>query len=124
MDLIYKEKTEVIIGILFEVYNCLGSGLKEKIYEQAIFEEVKRRNLKIKQQRVYPVLYKERELGVRRIDLLFDDNILIELKIGKRLSLKDFQQVNEYLKILKLELGLLALFSQNEVIVRRVVNLH
>lgn len=70
-----------------------------------------------------PVLYKDKELGVRRIDLLFDNGILVELKIGKRLNLKDFQQVNEYLKLLNLELGLLALFSTREVIVRRVVNL-
>jgi GxxExxY protein len=79
--------------------------------------------LVVRKQKVIPVLYKDKELGVRRIDLLFDNGILVELKIGKRLNLKDFQQVNEYLKLLNLELGLLALFSTREVIVRRVVNL-
>jgi len=122
MELIHKDKTEVIIGIMFDVYNELGSGYREKYYERAVINEAKRRSILVKSQTAVPVKYKDEVIGNSRVDLIFYDLILVELKIGKALVGHDFKQINEYLQLLKLPLGLIVLFSPEGVKFRRIAN--
>ncbi|MBT5503219.1 GxxExxY protein [Candidatus Falkowbacteria bacterium] len=124
MELLHKDKTEIIIGIMFDVYNELGSGYREKYYERAIIKDSESKNIPVSSQINLLVKYKGEKIGNSRLDILFFDLILIELKVGKRFIRKDFDQINEYLKLLKLEVGLLILFSPEGVKFRRVVNIN
>jgi GxxExxY protein len=122
MKLLYFDETEKIIGILYEVYNNLDWGYKEKKYENALIHEAKINDISCTNQIHLPVTYKGKKIGVGYCDLLFYDKIVVELKVGKKMLYKDFKQLEEYLKILKLEVGLLALYSPDGVTHRRVVN--
>lgn len=123
MDLLHQEKTEIIIGIMYDVYNELGYGYREKYYERAILSCAKRKNIKVKSQLYLPVQFLDTKIGYSKVDVLFFDYVLVELKVGKSLTMKDFKQLNEYLKLLNKEVGLLVLYSPIGVIVRRVVNI-
>ena len=85
--------------------------------------EAKRHLIPVSNQIHLPVYYKDSCIGCSFIDLLFWDDILVELKIGNHLSKKDFDQINEYLKLLNKKLALLTLYSSKGVVIRRVVNL-
>ena len=123
MELINKKETEIIIGILFNVYNELGWGYREKYYERAIAAEAKSQGISIETQLLLPIQYKEYKIGYSKIDLLFYKLILVELKVGDKLTKKDFDQINEYLKALNLKIGLLVLYSPKGVQFRRIANL-
>ncbi|MFH0780084.1 MAG: GxxExxY protein [Parcubacteria group bacterium] len=123
MELLYKDETEIIINVLFTVYNEMGWGMREKQYENAIVQESRSKKLKVSNQKYVPVNYKKVKIGYNRIDLLFNDKILVELKVGEKLFKKDFDQINDYLRTMNLKLGLLVLYSPKGVSFRRIVNL-
>ena len=73
--------TYKIRGAIFEVYNTLGPGLLESVYEEALVFELLQRGLKVERQIEVPILYKGQELKTAlRLDLLIDSSIIVELK--------------------------------------------
>jgi len=123
MELLHKDKTEIIIGIMLDVYNELGFGYREKYFERAIIKEANKQGILINSQVNIPVKYKGEKIGDSRLDLIFYNLVLVELKVGKRFIKQDFDQLNEYLQLLKLQVGLLVLFAPAGVRFRRVVNI-
>lgn len=75
-----------------------------------------------KKQYLVKIKVNEKYYTSRKADFLIEDKMLVELKVGKKLTKKDFEQINEYLISLNLRLVLLILFSPNGVVIRRVVN--
>ncbi|MFA4846429.1 MAG: GxxExxY protein, partial [Patescibacteria group bacterium] len=63
MELLHKDKTEIIIGIMFDVYNELGFGYREKYFERAIIKEAKERGIPVNSQVNLPVKYKGEKIG-------------------------------------------------------------
>ena len=123
MDYLYQDETRIIIGVLFDVYNGLGAGYREKYYEKCICIEAGKRNILYKRQKCSDIIYKKQKLGYNRLDILFFDKILVELKVGSKLIKKDFDQINEYLKTLNLQIGLLVLYAPSGVTIRRIANI-
>lgn len=121
-DYLYADDTEKIIGLLYKVHNELGWGYKERIYEAGAKEELKENGYTVSTQKCSPILYKGKRIGTNRCDILVDNKILIEIKVGDRLIKRDFDQLNEYLKNFNIRVGILALFSPNGVIPRRLYN--
>ena len=122
MEYLYKEETDKIIGIHYEVYNTMGWGYRESHYEKAIMDEAHRQGIPCKQQILTPLYYKNKSIGYNRCDLKFYDKIIVELKVGDRLTKQDFDQLNEYLKEHDVKIGLLILFSAKGVVPRRLAN--
>ena len=70
-----------IRGAIFDVYNTLGPGLLESIYEEALCYELTKRKLKVERQKHVPIIYKGTELkNDLRIDILVEDQVVVELK--------------------------------------------
>jgi len=122
-DIIYPELSYTIIDILFEVYKHLGSGYTEKYYQKAIALELKRCNLKHKEQVFFPLKYKNIKIGNYYLDFLIEDKIILEIKKDKNFSKRNIEQVYNYLKAFNLKLGILANFTKDGVKFKRIINI-
>ncbi len=105
-----------IRGSVFEVYNILGPGLLENIYEQALLIELNNRGLKVENQVPIEVLYKGVNLGIQyRLDFLINDQVILELKSVDTLLPVHYKQLITYLKIAKKPLGFLINFNADSI---------
>jgi GxxExxY protein len=114
-DLIYPELSYQIIGILFEVYNQLGSGYHEKYYQKAVALQLKENKVSFKEQVYTPLIFKEEIIGKNFLDFLIEDKIILEIKKGDRFSKKHIEQILNYLKTTNLKLGILANFGLKDL---------
>jgi GxxExxY protein len=119
--LAHEELTGRIIACAIEVHKALGPGFLESIYEAALVVELKRAGLKVEQQKVLPVYYREILVGEHRLDLLVEDKIVVELKAISELEDIHFAIVRSYLKAIGLEHGLLLNFATMPLTVKRVI---
>lgn len=121
-DISYK-----IRGAVFNVYNTLGPGLLESVYEAALKYELQKENIAVENQVAVPVYYDEVKLDLGfRIDLLVDNKVIIEIKSVELLAPVHHKQLLTYLKLTNKKLGLLVNFNTNNIasgIVRIVNNL-
>jgi len=122
-DLLYKELSYKIVGCLFDAYNNLGGGLKEKHYQNALLTAFKDSGINFKSQAHFPIDYKQDRVGRFYFDFLIEDKIILELKVGNRFKKQDIEQLYSYLKLAKLKLGLMANFTNDGVKCKRIVNL-
>jgi GxxExxY protein len=113
--------TEQIICCAYEVHNVLGSGFLEKVYENALLEELKVRGINAEAQKPISVTYKERVVGEYLADLVIEDSIIIELKALEKLADIHEIQLKNYLKATKIELGLLINFGKSVEVKRKFV---
>ena len=105
-----------IRGSVFDVYNELGPGLLENIYEQALLIELNNRGLNVENQVLINVLYKGFDLGIQyRLDLLVNDQIILELKSVDALLPVHYKQLITYLKLAKKPLGFLINFNTDSI---------
>lgn len=116
-----------IRGAIYKVYQNLGPGLLESVYEAALSYELIKIGRKVKTQVSLPVKYEDQimELGFR-LDLLVDDLVIVEIKSVEALAPVHHKQLLTYLKLTGLKLGLLVNFNTddiNKAIVRIVNNL-
>lgn len=120
--ILYKDLSYKIVGILYEVYNELGYGFKEKYYEKAIIEYFLRKKIKFRCQTAYKILLKNKIIGINYIDFIIDDKIVLELKKGNYFSRQNLEQIKQYLQITGLKLAILSNFMPNGVKFIRVLN--
>lgn len=101
---------------IFDVYNTLGSGLLESVYEKALIIELESQGLEVKSQFAISVIYKEIDLGIAfRGDILVEDQIIVEVKSVVELLPIHHKQLLNYLKLANLHLGLLVNFNCTEI---------
>lgn len=123
-ELIYKQEVYNIIGAAMEVYNQLGSGFLEAIYQEALEIELTERKIPFVSQPELPVNYKGKRLKKYYVsDFFIYDKILVEIKSIKRLtSIEEAQLINQ-LKITQSKVGLLINFGANAKLEwKRMVN--
>ena len=105
-----------IRGAIFKVYNALGPGLLESIYEKALTYELKKSGCKVKTQVEVPVCYDGQILdNSLRVDLLVDDSVIVELKSVEKLIPLHHKQLLTYLRLTKKRLGLLVNFNSENI---------
>ena len=110
--------TDRIISAAFTVFNTLGSGFLEKVYENALVVELKSQGLQCEQQKPISVWYSGQIVGDFSADLLVEDQVILELKAVNRLApIHDHQLIN-YLRATGRSIGLLINFG-DQVTVRR-----
>lgn len=103
------------IGAAFEVYNALGPGLLESVYEKALIQELKLRGLKVASQVPVDLVYKGVSVGADlRLDVIVEDTLIIELKSVEALAPVHFKQVRTYMKLLGKPAGLLVNFDVSD----------
>jgi GxxExxY protein len=103
------------IGASFEVYNALGPGLLESVYEKALIHELKLRGLKVSSQVPVEIVYKGETVGADlRFDIIVNDTLIIELKSVESLMPVHFKQVRTYMKLLDKPAGLLVNFDVSD----------
>jgi GxxExxY protein len=111
-ELIFKEEVYAIIGAAMEVYNTLGPGFAEPVYQEAFGIELNQRKIPVKPQQEMVIFYKEIRLQKFYIaDFIAYDKIIIEIKAAEQLTTRDEAQLLNYLKATSHPLGLLINFG-------------
>lgn len=113
-DIVLKEEAYQVIGACFEVYNQLGCGFLEAVYQEALERELSSRRIPHLAQPLLEITYKDRPLRqTYRADLVCFGSILVELKAVSTLRDEHRSQVLNYLHATKLPLGLLVNFGHS-----------
>jgi GxxExxY protein len=103
--------TEKLIGIFFTVYNELGHGFLESVYEEAFSVALAEQGIFFQRQMAVPVWFHSRKIGEFRADLLVDGKVIIELKTGRDIDTSWEKQLLNYLRATEIEVGLLFNFG-------------
>ncbi|MGM5471110.1 GxxExxY protein [Flavobacteriaceae bacterium LMO-SS05] len=122
MTISYKhsETTETIIKCFYKVYNALGYGFLEKVYENALFLELKSLGLFVEKQKQIKVYYENQQVGEYYADLIVSESVIIEIKAAESLCEEhEFQLIN-YLKATDIEVGLLLNFGKTPQLKRKI----
>jgi GxxExxY protein len=107
----HGEITQKIIGVFFEVYNELGHGFLESVYERSLHIALSSMSLKVCNQIEIPVWFRGSQVGDFSADLLVEDCVLIELKAASALHPAHTAQLLNYLRATEVEVGLLLNFG-------------
>lgn len=110
--LLHKDITDTIIKAYYEVYNELGYGFLEKVYQNSMYLELKHRGFDIEAQKQIKVHYKGIEVGTYYADLLVNDKVILELKANEVLVYENELQLLNYLRATDKEVGLLLNFGK------------
>jgi len=111
-NLLHKSITDVILKAYYEVYNELGYGFLEKVYQNAMYFELKSLGYKVEAQRQIKVYFKNQLVGEYYSDLLVEDTVIVELKATELLMNVHIAQIMNYLKATDIEVGLLLNFGE------------
>ncbi|WP_286969645.1 GxxExxY protein [Flavobacterium sp. UBA4854] len=120
-----NEISYLVRGAIFKVYNNLGPGLFESVYESALFYELEKVNLEVKKQVEVIINYEEIILDAAfRLDLLVEDKVIIELKSVEELAPIHYKQIATYLRLANKKLGLLVNFNTLNILndIKRVAH--
>jgi GxxExxY protein len=112
--------TRIVVQAFYDVYNILGHGFLEKVYENALVLELRERGLKVETQAPIKVLYKGVKIGDYFADLLVEDCLLVELKAVEQLTVEHEAQLLNYLKATSVNLGLLLNFGPKPLVKRKI----
>ncbi len=116
----HAESTEKIIGVFFKVYNTLGYGFAEKVYENALAIELCNLGLKVEQQKSITVYYEGSIVGEYIADVIVNDAVMLELKAVRQMLEDHEAQLLNYLKATPIEVGLLLNFGPKAEFKRKV----
>ena len=114
-----------IRGAIFKVYNTLGPGLFESVYESALYYELTKLELKVERQVEINIPYEDIILDVGfRIDLLVEDKVVIEIKSVADLAPIHYKQITNYLELTNKKLGILVNFNTVTILndIKRIAN--
>ena len=120
MELLQKELTDQIIRAFYAVYNELGYGFLEKVYERALFIELSDMGVSSATQQQIKVFYKARDVGDYFADLMVKNAVIVEIKTVDELNEDHKKQLQNYLKATSIEVGLLLNFGPKPKVVRRI----
>ena len=120
MELLHKDLTDHILKVFYDVYNDLGYGFLEKVYQNSMYIELTERGFYVEAQKQIKVFYKGIGVGDYYADLVVNDTVIIELKAAE-FMVKEFEwQLINYLKGTSIEVGLLLNFGKKPEFFRKV----
>ena len=108
---LHSDLTQGIIGTFFEVYNELGHGFLESVYEKSLAIALRAKGLEVHQQIAVPVWFRGAQVGDFTADLLINRLVLLELKVVKNIDQAHIAQLLNYLKATQIEVGLVLNFG-------------
>ena len=111
-----NEISYLIRGAIYKVYNNIGPGLLESVYETALVYELRKVGLNVKSQLGLPFIYEELKMEVGfRIDIFVENKVIVEVKSVEHLAELHYKQLLTYLKLSEVKLGLLVNFNTSEI---------
>lgn len=122
MNIEFDVLSNRIINSAIEVHKKLGPGFLESIYESALIIQLQKDGMKVETQKEVKIYYDEKEIGIHRLDIVVNNEIIIELKAVKDFEDSHFAQLLSYLKATGLKTGLLLNFAKAKLDIKRVVN--
>jgi len=117
----FEELSGRIIEAAIEVHKALGPGFLESVYEKALSVALTHRNIRGTNQREIVITFEGKEVGLHRLDLIEEEQIIVELKAVRALEEIHFAQLKSYLKATGLHIGLLLNFNAPVLVIKRVV---
>jgi GxxExxY protein len=120
-ELPHHELTREIIGRAFEVLNQLGHGFHEKPYENALVVELNARGITVDQQKAYPIMYRDTEVGKYIPDLIVAESLVLDTKTVNQIADQEKGQMLNYLRITDLKVGLILNFKRPKLEWERII---
>lgn len=118
---LHSDITEKIIKAFYTVYNYLGYGFLERVYENAMMIELAKLGMACEKQKPIKVHYHEKQIGDYFADIIVEDKVIIELKAAEGLLEEHESQLVNYLKATDIEVGLLLNFGKEPQFKRKVL---
>lgn len=119
-EYLYEELTSKVIACFYKVYNTLGFGFLEKVYENALMIELMNNGFKVEKQKPINVHYDNKIVGEYFADIIVEDKVILELKAAEALIQGHELQLINYLKATEIEIGLLLNFGKKSEIRRKI----
>jgi GxxExxY protein len=119
--LLLGDLTRVIIASAMKVHSHFGPGFREVIYERSLYHELRNCGIECKCQVSRDVKYFEHHVGSKRLDMIIEGKVLVELKTLPDLDRASIQQAVNYLKVFGLEVGLILNFGRQSLQVKRII---
>jgi GxxExxY protein len=116
----HREITSLIIKSYYEVFNTLGYGFLERVYENALLIELRKNNLSCSNQCGLEVYYDEKKVGLYFADIIVNECVIIEIKAAEALCEAHETQLTNYLKATNIEVGILLNFGKKPEFKRKV----
>lgn len=116
----HQDKTQQIIQAFYKVYNTLGYGFLERVYQNALLIELRKTGFECAPQYPIKVYYEKHQVGEYFADILVDNCIILELKAAEALCEENEFQLINYLKATEIEVGLLLNFGKKPEFKRKV----
>jgi len=120
-EIVHKELSYKLIGILYDIYNNMGAGYQEKYYQKAIKMVLEKENIPFLEQVRADLEIRGVNIGRYFIDFVIDHKIVLEIKVCTNFSRRDVRQVLGYLRKSKLQLGVLASFAPGGLKFKRIL---
>lgn len=120
--IIFKDLSYQIVGIAFKVFNQVGYGMSEKVYQKAFEQELLLNNLECQRELFIKKRYNGKVIGKYFLDFVIAGKIVVDLKVRPRIGYVHIQQVTEYLKTINYKLAIIIYFTKDGVKYRRVLN--
>ena len=111
-DFLHKRESDAILKIYYEVYNTLGYGFLEKVFQNAMCLELKNQGYHVEIEKPIKVYFKEQLVGEYYADLVVEDKVIVELKAAQLIMNVHVAQTINYLKATPMEVGLLLNFGE------------
>ena len=115
----YEEITHKVIGAAYKVFNTLGFGFLESVYQNSMILELSKSSLNVEAEKPLKVYYDDEVVGDFYVDLFVEDKIIVELKSVKNLAKEHEVQLVNYLNGLRKDIGLLINFGPSGVEIKR-----
>lgn len=120
MAYLHQQLTDQAIKAFYKVYNTLGFGFLERVYQNALFIELRNLGLQCETQKQIKVNYEGYEVGVYYPDIIVNDLLILELKAAESVVEEQQPQLINYLKATEIEIGLLLNFGKKPEIRRKI----
>lgn len=121
-DVLYPDISYKLVGILFKVYNNLGYGYNERVYQNATAVLLKEMHISFQEQAIFKVYMNDKIINRGFADFVIENKIILELKKGNSFNKNNIEQIYTYLKMSKLKLGILANYTSSGVLFKRIIN--
>lgn len=107
-----NELSKIALDVAFKIHKLYGPGLFESVYEEIFYHEILKKNVDVEKQKAIPLIHENIKLDAGfRVDFILENKLLIELKSIETLADIHYKQVQTYLKLTDLKLGLLINFN-------------
>ncbi len=120
MKLLHQDLTDEILSAFYDVYNELGYGFLEKVYQNSLYFELIARGFEVVAQKKIKVYYLGREVGEYYSDLVVENVVILELKAAETIVNEHVAQLLNYLRASDMEVGLVLNFGKKPEFARKV----